>query len=231
MRIWDINPGYLNDKSLLGEHRELHAIVSILINKKKGYSNHPETLRWKGCGWALKQRHKLLKHEMLLRGFHDKTPVFTRSNKSKWPSIYIDEPGNQYKLLTRKYTNKAQGRIPLPKNTQELWAQHKYSVLARDTNLYMSIGNSVAKTKKFELFQELSAEFANILKTKPLSGGIINALQHMWGHVSKYSYSLDKNINQQNAKSLLPAIQELTIKNNINYLVYSTSLSELGAWI
>ncbi|GEM_PF-3007051 len=22
MRIWDINPGYLNDKSLLGEHRE-----------------------------------------------------------------------------------------------------------------------------------------------------------------------------------------------------------------
>jgi len=39
MRIWDINPGQLNDKSLLGEHRELHGIVSILVNNKSGYAN------------------------------------------------------------------------------------------------------------------------------------------------------------------------------------------------
>jgi len=31
MRLWDINPGYLNRQSLLGEHRELHGIVSILV--------------------------------------------------------------------------------------------------------------------------------------------------------------------------------------------------------
>ncbi len=45
MRIWDINSGYLNSQNLLGEHRELHGFVSIIVNKKKGYAKHPETLR------------------------------------------------------------------------------------------------------------------------------------------------------------------------------------------
>ena len=68
MRIWDLNPGYLNRQSLLGEHRELHGIVSILVNKKKGYAKHPETLRWVKHGWALTMRHNLLAAEMSLRG-------------------------------------------------------------------------------------------------------------------------------------------------------------------
>lgn len=48
MRIWDIPPDILCKKHLLGEHAELHAIWSILTQNKKGYSNHPETIRWKG---------------------------------------------------------------------------------------------------------------------------------------------------------------------------------------
>lgn len=44
MRVWDIDPGYLNDKSLLGEHREIHAVHVILTQGKKGYARHPETL-------------------------------------------------------------------------------------------------------------------------------------------------------------------------------------------
>jgi len=76
MRVWDINPGYLNRQSLLGEHRELHGIVSIILKKKKGYSNHPETVRWIGYGWALRQRHRLLAAEMSLRGFTDRTSPF-----------------------------------------------------------------------------------------------------------------------------------------------------------
>ena len=60
MRIWDVNPGYLNRQSLLGEHRELHAIVSIIKNNKKGYSRHPETLRWMGFGWALQSAPQII---------------------------------------------------------------------------------------------------------------------------------------------------------------------------
>ena len=231
MRIWDINPGYLNDQSLLGEHRELHAIVSILSNNKKGYSEHPETVRWKGHGWALKQRHKLLGSEMSLRGFLDKTPVDLRSNKGKWPDIFIDEPTIQYKLLRDKYKKKAKGRIPLPKNTQELWAQHKYSVLARDNKLYESFGKLVARSKKTELFQELSAEFTEILRTRPQQGTLINALQHMWGYISEHRSKSEKEIDLQDAKAIFSEVQMYSKKYNINYLISSTSLSELGAWI
>jgi hypothetical protein len=35
MRIWDVNPGYLKRQSLLGEHRELHAIFPLLKTTKK----------------------------------------------------------------------------------------------------------------------------------------------------------------------------------------------------
>ena len=66
VRIWDLHPGYLNRQSLLGEHRELHGLVNVLTQNKKGYSRHPETLRWVGFGWALKQRHALLAAEMAL---------------------------------------------------------------------------------------------------------------------------------------------------------------------
>lgn len=95
MRIWDVDPGYLNRQSLLGEHRELHGIVSIISNNKKGYSKHPETLRWVGYGWALKQRHKLLVAEMNLRGYNDQSPVLLRSKPEAWPENYIDPPAVQ----------------------------------------------------------------------------------------------------------------------------------------
>ena len=156
MRIWDINPGYLNDQSLLGEHRELHGIVSILVNGKKGYSRHPETLRWVNHGWALKQRHRLLAAEMALRGFTDKSPVRTRSNHARWPDEYIDHPDKQFQILATKYQDKKPGRIPLPTTAQQLWSQHKYSILARNTRLYKKLGPSVAKIKKTDNFSALA---------------------------------------------------------------------------
>ncbi|NOT23776.1 MAG: pyrimidine dimer DNA glycosylase, partial [Nitrospiraceae bacterium] len=57
MRIWDISPKKLCRNHLLEEPRELHAIWSVLVNGKKGYSRHPETLRWKGKLKALFGRH------------------------------------------------------------------------------------------------------------------------------------------------------------------------------
>ena len=93
MRIWDVNPGYLNRQSLLGEHRELHAIVSIIQHNKKGYSRHPETLRWHGFGWALSQRHRLLAAEMNLRGFTDRSPAMIKTQPQKWPHVF-DKPAH-----------------------------------------------------------------------------------------------------------------------------------------
>ena len=229
MRVWDINPGYLNRQSLLGEHRELHGIVSIIVNKKKGYSKHPETLRWIGYGWALRQRHRQLACEMLLRGYIEKTPVSIRSNKGVWPDTYIDKPIVQFKLLKGKYLGKEEGRIPLPNKAQQIWSQHKYSVLARDEKTYREMGQKVAK-RKVE-FSELTKYLTEVLRVLPLTGGLRNTLKHMWGHVSKYPPAPKGRIESWPMSRLLKETQMRAMSNDERYLTSSTALSELMVWL
>jgi hypothetical protein len=233
MRIWDLNPGYLNRQSLLGEHRELHGIVSIIVNGKKGYSKHPETLRWVDYGWALKMRHELLAAEMSLRGFKEKTPVVTDSNEGAWPAKYIDAPQEQFTLLADKYEKKEQGRIPLPRNAQQVWSQHKYSVMARNVQLYKKIGREGANTSSASLAEDFSALvtlLTETLRTAPSPGGIRNALQHMWGYVSDHVPDSERNTEDWSLSKLLQSIQQGVLENQEPYLLASTALSELKIW-
>jgi hypothetical protein len=78
MRIWDIPPQKLCRNHLLGEHRELHAVWSILTKHKKGYSHHPEVLRWKGKLKALSLRHGQLVREMAQRGYRHQSRLPVR---------------------------------------------------------------------------------------------------------------------------------------------------------
>ena len=75
MRIWDIKPKYLCRKHLLGEHRELHALYTIISMDKKGYRSHPETKRWEGKLPALKKRHQELVKEMQNRNYNHKSEL------------------------------------------------------------------------------------------------------------------------------------------------------------
>ncbi len=232
MRIWDIQPGYLNRQSLLGEHRELHALVSIIVNRKKGYARHPETLRWKGCGWALRQRHRLLAEEMALRGYRDQSAVRLRSAAGLWPVEFLDPPDRQFAILAEKYRSRPAGRIPLPQTTQHLWRHHKYSVLARDPNAYREIGQMAAKSPKREHFAELAGRLTEILRRQPSAGGARNALLHMWGHVSEYDdRRRTKPPGDWPLSRLLQETRRLACRVNEPYLTASTALSELGAWL
>jgi pyrimidine dimer DNA glycosylase len=75
MRVWDVDVRELCDRHLLGEHRELHAIWSILTNGRSGYANHPETVRWRGRLAALYARHQQQLAEMARRGFNHGSPL------------------------------------------------------------------------------------------------------------------------------------------------------------
>lgn len=68
-------PSDLCRQHLLGEHRELHALWSIITKNKKAYSKHPETLRWKGKLHALHLRHETLVSEMQKRGYNHNSPL------------------------------------------------------------------------------------------------------------------------------------------------------------
>lgn len=231
MRIWDLNPGYLNRQSLLGEHRELHGLVSVNTHHKKGYSKHPETLRWVGYDWALRQRHQLLAAEMALRGYQDNTPVLETHNEGCWPIIYIDEPNEQLKILAKKYREKPQGRLVLPNSAQQLWSQHKYSVLARDISLYEEFGREVSGMKPRGDISGLVNRLVECLKSAPSKGGMKNALQHMWGHISNYSDWTTNELHCASLIELLYEIQTSASRSNEPYLMNSTALSELAVWI
>lgn len=75
MRVWDIHTKDLCRVHLLGEHRELHAIWTILTTGKKGYINHPETKRWVGKLAALYKRHEEEVEEMTRRGYKHGSPL------------------------------------------------------------------------------------------------------------------------------------------------------------
>ena len=103
MRIWDIPPDKLCRNHLLGEHNELHAIWSILTQGKKGYSNHPETKRWKGKLKALFRVHEEIVHEMLARCYNHKSPLDKALAKgSSVQTSFVDPVDAQVEILRQK---------------------------------------------------------------------------------------------------------------------------------
>ena len=106
MRIWDIPTRELCNKHLLGEHRELHAIWNIITENKKGYSNHPETKRWKGKLKALYKRHEEQIKEIKKRGFKHKSPLDIKKALGKEKQdYYLDSIDKQKQILKKKKCN------------------------------------------------------------------------------------------------------------------------------
>jgi len=228
MRVWDINPGYLSNQNLLGEHVEIHAIYSVITKNKKGYSNHPETKRWIKNICGLKSRHDLVVSEMYIRGFRHNSDI-NYSNEGGYPDSYIDFPFEQLLILKNKYSLKinTSPRIPVPKNIQELWSQHKYSALARTPVRYKQIGKSIASSKNMKI-EELALELTEMLRIQPVQPRLINAVEHLFGYVSKYCR--EKN-ECASLKSKFELIIKLAFENNVEYLLHSTALSDFYFWL
>jgi len=243
VRVWDISPGYLNRQSLLGEHREVHALLVILSEGRAGYANHPETRRWRGHLPALMVRHTWLAEEMGLRGYRERSPVPESAvaagatpapapDPATFPS-YVTLPGEQFALLRGKYEGREAGRIPLPGNAQQLWAQHKYSVMARDVQQYREVGRALAlpDSPPDVVFADMAALLVAILRVPATSGGVQNALEHLWGYVADHA---PPELRERRAlllrdepRVLLSAIWAEAVRQEIAYLLTSTVFSDL----
>jgi hypothetical protein len=103
MRIWDLPAKDLCKNHLLGEHRELHAIWNILTQNKKGYSHHPETLRWQGKLAALYQRHQEEVLAMKARGYQHHSPLDKSLAKGKErQDKFLNSKKEQKDILKKK---------------------------------------------------------------------------------------------------------------------------------
>jgi len=95
-----------------------------------------------------------------------------KTQLQKWPHVFVDSPAAQFSILEKKYVNKEQGRIPLPENVQQLWAQHQYSVMARDDAEYKYIGGWVASRKSGKGIHEIYPELVSLLRCPPVEANL-----------------------------------------------------------
>jgi len=205
---------------------EIHAVYSVLKNGLQGYSAHPEVIRWKGKLDALGLRHDLVAAEMEIRGYEHKSPLAYSSGEAIWPEVYVTPPHEQIMLLAEKFGGLHGGRIPLPANPYQLWAQHKYAAMARDMELYHSIGKAVAARK--EPMIRLVGRLVEVMRQRSSAGGALNALRHMWGYVKDFS-SLGRQ--PENPMDLLEEVTALAMAHDVEYIMHSTALSDLRIWI
>jgi hypothetical protein len=103
MRIWDVSPDILCRQHLLGEHRELHALWTILVNDRRGYAHHPETKRWRGKLAALYVRHEALVAEMERRSYRHASPLDPQlATGVAVQTEYVDSLQEQERILRGK---------------------------------------------------------------------------------------------------------------------------------
>ncbi len=256
MRVWDIHPGYLSRESLLGQHVEIHALVSIITNNKKGYRNHPETRRWLDNLPVLIRRHDITVKEMLLRGYRHKSPCavpelndhahyFTVSDNNK-NIEYVDFPEMQIELLKNKYTERArQGRIPLPDRETEFWAHHKYSVMARGYNHYKDMQKFLRNRKdrfiSSAIVNEEGGDDGNksslvrmipeLMELPLIEKALRNTVDHLWGYFKNDADEEEKAIYKKACPAdyplLLDYFYKLAVKYDKKYLIYSTIFADV----
>ncbi len=96
-------PAELCRVHLLGEHRELHAIWTVLTMNKKGYASHPETKRWVGRLHALYNRHEDEVLEMKKRGYTHKSDLDQKfATGYKKQDVFVNTVEEQREILKNK---------------------------------------------------------------------------------------------------------------------------------
>lgn len=158
----------------------------------------------------------LVKNEILIRGYSESYPVKN-----------IDLKLNDEDLL---FLDVKDRRIYPPKNIQTIWAQHKYSVLARDNRLYREIGKSLVGKKGLMGYGDLFNQLKNLILTKPDKGTLFNGVLHMWGYLPS---SIKKNHDKpsmDNMKNTIEIITNFAVKGGEEYLLQSSALSDFLYW-
>jgi uncharacterized protein YbgA (DUF1722 family) len=233
MRVWDIHPGYLSNRSLSGEHGEIHALYSIISQKKSGYSRHPETLRWAEHLGFLLLRHDLVLKEMTLRGFNHNSPCpSVGSIEGKIDLVpYIDLPEVQFEILRKKYAQKYQkGRIPLPRNGSEFWSHHKYSVMSRGYQYYQDIQQFMKNRKDLPIEQEhdLIMMIQMYMEKQMTLKVLNNVVEHLWGYFNNKANLQEKThfFNLPDSIKKLNYLFSMAEKYRQNYLLHSTVFAD-----
>ena len=220
--VLDLDAGFY-DNDLLTE--QMRWLSGLLVGGAK-LDERRVPARWVGHEDALTLQLNLLMAEMRLRRIPTPEPLKTTAESILWPVQPAMPLSEQFALLSRRAADGKTGRIALPKGVHDLWACFKYSVLARNHQAYTRFGQRIAT--RAITFEVLLEEMVGACRVAPRAGGMRNAVQHMWGYVSRFS---TRDPNQAAPADLLAEVQFHAMTNDVTYLRNSTALGELSAWL
>lgn len=221
--VFDVDAGFLDDKLLAEQMRLVSGLLNAGQTNRTG-SHGP--LAWQGHEDALALKLNQLMEEMRLRDHAVPGNVPVTDEAILWPTLDAGSLAEQLAGLTARVTQGQAGRIRLPKNDHELWASYKYSVLARNTKAYTVFGQRVAS--RSIPANQLWLSMVSASRLAPAKAGLRNSFQHLWGYVSGHSKLSPQT---QDLASLASDIQTLAVKHQVSYLMNSTALGELRAWL
>lgn len=120
-------------------------------------------------------------------------------------------------------------RISSPLNLQQIWAQHKYSVLARDHLFYKQTGSFLSGKKGLEGYKSFLEKVSDIILQRPNKGSLFNSVLHMWGYLP---VGIKENINpsKKNMHMCMKIIADFSLSEKCLYLKNSTALSDFYYW-
>ena len=219
--IFDVDAGFLDDEWLAAQMRLL---VGLVATEDAGLRARIPVC-WQAHQDALVLRLEQLIEEMRLRGLATPQGLPRTAESVIWPVAGTRTLAEQLAQLADRAACGHRGRIALPRNDHELWACYKYSVLARNHQSYARLGQLVAA--RAIPVDRLWRELVNAIRVPPAEGGLRNALQHMWGYVSRYTSGLPEATG---LRALLIEIQRLSAAHEERYLLNSTALGELMVW-
>lgn len=219
--IFDLDPGFLDDEWLSAQMR---LVMGLSSADDAARQRLPEC--WQGHEDALVLRLNQLIVEMRMRGQATPEPLPLTAESVIWPARGATPLEEQVARVGERARSGRVGRIRLPRNDHELWASYKYTVLARNHQAYLRFGQRIAA--RAIPYETLWYEMINASRVAPTPGGVRNAVQHMWGYVSNLSA-----VNPQvgSLQALLVEIQRLAVAHQVSYLLNSTALGELMAWV
>ena len=230
--VLDIHPGYLGNQELIQETNLLLSLLSEAPLSKGGRAEDYRRLRRAEHKQGACKRYLWLLAELKFRGVKQEfpEPLFYETGQHTVLPESVNTPAKQFEFRKKTPTLENDFRIPLPKNHQQLWAQHKYSILARDVKLYRALGPKVALMKTSDEFSNLANQLTLLLRSRPDTGGIRNALLHMWGYVSDGT-GPKPGISRWSLQELNQEIQARVASIGETYLLHSTALTELQTWL
>jgi hypothetical protein len=109
MRLWSINPAYLDSKGLVALWREGLLAQNVLVGNTKGYKNHPQLIRFKKTInpiGAIASYLRSIVEEADNRGYNfDKSKIINKRLQSKI-NVTTGQVTYEYSHLLNKLKNR-----------------------------------------------------------------------------------------------------------------------------